>query len=110
MRLRYYFTLLRFAFILLVPLVLVILPANFFDSGQTLCLSRLLFDFECYACGISRACMHLIHLDFETAYAYNAASFIVLPLLAIIWVQWGIKEWKLIKRYRHAFSVKEVAP
>ena len=59
---------------------------------------------ECYACGISRGCMHLIHGDFEQAYAFNRASVIVLPLLAILWIQWIIKEYKLYRRYRAAFA------
>ncbi len=109
MRLRYYFTLFRLFLIVAVPVVLLVLPADFFDSGQSICLSKLIFNFECYGCGMSRACMHLIHFDFEEAYAYNMLSFIVFPLLAIVWVQWFIKERKLYKRYRAAFAVNKPA-
>ena len=104
MRLRYYYTIAKLIFIVATPIVLLLLPATTFDDGRSLCLSRLLFDVECFACGITRACMHLIHLDFEEAFAYNMMSFIVLPLLAIVWVQWFIKEWKRYKRYRVAFA------
>lgn len=105
MRYRYYFTIARLVLIVAVPVILLILPATFFDTGRSLCLSKVLFDFECYGCGMSRACMHLIHFNFEEAYAYNMLSFIVFPLLAIVWVQWFFKEWKLFKRYRAAFAV-----
>ncbi|HTD93123.1 MAG TPA: DUF2752 domain-containing protein [Chitinophagaceae bacterium] len=102
MKLRYYLTIAKLAFIILTPIVLLILPADFFDTGRSLCLSKLLLNVECYACGMSRACMHLIHFEFEDAFAYNMASFIVLPLLAIVWVQWFLKEFKRFKLYRLA--------
>jgi len=99
---RYFYTVAKLVFITVTPIVLLILPAAFFDSGPPLCLSRLLFNTDCPACGMSRACMHLVHFDFEEAYAYNMMSFVVLPLLAIVWLQWFIKEWKIFKVYRSA--------
>lgn len=77
--------------------MLLLLPANFFDNGQSICISQILLGKECFACGITRGIMHLIHLDFENAFAYNMLSFIVLPLLVIIWVQWFLKELQLFK-------------
>ena len=71
--------------LLLLPLVLIILPADFFDSGQSVCLSVLLFDQTCYGCGMTRAIQHIIHLDFEAAYVFNKISFIVFPLLTVVW-------------------------
>lgn len=106
MKFKYFFTLTKLIFIVAVPLVLLILPAGFFDNGKSLCLSKLLLNVECFACGMSRACMHLIHLDFEEAYAYNMASFLALPALAIVWVQWFLKEWKMYKRYRYAMAAQ----
>lgn len=77
--------------------MLLLLPANFFDNGQSICISQILLGKECFACGITRGIMHLIHLDFENAFAYNMLSFIVLPLLVIIWVQWFLKKLQLFK-------------
>ena len=71
--------------LLLIPLVLLILGADFFDNGQSVCLSVLLFDTKCYGCGMTRAIQHLIHLDFGTAITLNKISIIVLPLLTIVW-------------------------
>jgi hypothetical protein len=73
--------------IALSPLVLILLPKDFFDTGQTVCLSQLLAGIECYACGMTRAVMHFIHLDFETAWMFNKLSFIVVPMLVPMWVK-----------------------
>ena len=64
-----------------IPILLVILPSDYFDRGNSICLSLFLFDTECYACGMTRAIQHLIHFDFLTGYNYNKLSIIVLPLL-----------------------------
>ena len=100
MNFRYYFTLLKLVVITITPVVLLLLPAGFFDAGESICLSKLLLNMECPACGMTRACMHLIHFDFEEAYAYNMMCFIVLPLLGVVWIQWGIKEWKIFRKLR----------
>ena len=62
---------------------LMILPATYFDTGRATCLSVILFDRECYGCGMTRGIQHLIHFDFEKAYQFNKLSFIVLPLSII---------------------------
>lgn len=73
--------------ILLIPVVLGVLPANFFDTGESLCLSRQLFDMNCYGCGLTRAIQHMIHFEFQTAWDYNPRSFIVVPLFIILGIQ-----------------------
>jgi len=103
MKFRNYFTIAKIVFIAITPVVLLILPATFFDNGKSICLSQLLFDKPCYACGITRGIMHLIHFDFEGAFDYNMLSFIVFPLLAVIWVQWFLKEVRLFKRINPGF-------
>lgn len=72
---------------LLIPIVLIALPANFFDTGDSICISVLLLDTECYACGLTRAVQHLIHLDFATAFAFNKLVVIVFPLIALLWLK-----------------------
>jgi len=62
------------------PIVLLFLPATFFDKGESVCLSVQLANMQCYACGMTKAVMHFIHFDFEGAYSYNKLSFIVFPL------------------------------
>lgn len=107
MKLKYWFTITKLAIIVFLPVALLVLPKDFFDNGETVCLSKLLFNVECYGCGMTRACMHLIHFDFEEAYAYNAISFIAFPLLCVVWVQWFLKEYKRFKLFRDYFNTSK---
>ncbi|GGE95877.1 DUF2752 domain-containing protein [Hymenobacter cavernae] len=68
-------------------LTLLVLPASFFDQGQSICLSQLLLHRACPGCGITRACMHALHLDWAQAWHYNRLVVVVLPLLAWLWAQ-----------------------
>jgi hypothetical protein len=97
---RFEYTVVKLIFIFVAPICLLILPADFFDNGRSICISKLIFGFECYACGMTRGVMHLIHLEFEAAFAYNMLSFLVLPLMIIVWVQWFFEEWKLFKKMK----------
>ena len=62
-----------------------------------MCLSVLFFDFECYACGMTRAIQHLIHLDFSIAYDYNKLSLVVLPLLSFSYLKEVIRVYTICK-------------
>lgn len=81
------------------PLVLLILPVNFFDDGPELCLFTRLSGIKCPGCGMTRACMHIIHLDFVPALNYNKVAFVVLPVLCVLLVVELFKTIKIIKRY-----------
>lgn len=83
--------------IILSPIIIFLLPENYFDKGESVCISKLIFNQECYACGMARACKHLLHLNFEQAFIYNMASIIVLPILSLIWVKWFFDERKKLK-------------
>ena len=72
---------------------LVFLPANYFDSGSSVCLSVQLLGKECYACGMTRGIMHLVHLNFAEAAQYNILSFIVLPLVIVMYLLEVKKMW-----------------
>ena len=76
---------------------LLYLPADHFDEGQSMCLSVVLLDRECYACGMTRGSQHLLHLDFQEAWEYNKLSFIVVPLGMFLI---GSKIWQLYKSDR----------
>lgn len=75
------------------PVTLLILPATWFDSGPSYCISRVAFDLECYACGMTRAMMHLIHFDFSGAAEYNKLVFVVAPVLGVLWLQLLLKQF-----------------
>ena len=74
-----------FSGLLLIPLVLLVLPADFFDTGRAICLSVILFGKTCYGCGITRAVHHLIHLEFLEAYNFNKLVVIVFPLISYLY-------------------------
>ena len=82
--------------LILIPVVLVVLPADFLDNGASICLSVFLFDSECYACGMTRAIQHLIHFDFLIGYEYNKLSVFVLPLLIASYLSELMKTFKRI--------------
>ncbi|MGN6418969.1 MAG: DUF2752 domain-containing protein [Pseudobacter sp.] len=100
MKFQFYFTVFKLAIIVLVPITLMILPADFFDHGQTVCASQIFFGIECPACGLTRGCMHLIHFEAEEAFAYNIWSFVALPAISLYWLFWGIKEFKRFTKMR----------
>ena len=79
----------KLLFFVVVPVVLLVLPADFFDGGAPMCLSVILLDVECYGCGMTRGIMHLIHFDFAEAAYYNVGSFVVFPVLAFFWAKWA---------------------
>jgi len=93
--------------LLLIPIYLIIAPANNFDNGPDTCISVLLFNQKCYGCGMTRACQRIIHGEFTQAWEFNKLSFIVFPLLSVVylhnWVKlfirdtwaWGLASGKL---------------
>jgi hypothetical protein len=85
--------------LLLAPIVLLFLPADFFDYGQALCPSKRFLDIECLGCGMSRAVQHTIHLEFKTAWEYNKLIIIVFPVLFYKWVTYSIIYLKKAKNY-----------
>lgn len=87
---------------ILIPIILFILPVDYFDGGQDSCLSVLLFDQSCYACGMTRAMMRMIHFQFDDATDYNVLVLIVFPLLAFIWAMWFFSDLQKLKNYSSA--------
>jgi hypothetical protein len=87
-----------FILLILTPLVLWILPGDFFDSENAfvVCPSRALFNIECLGCGMTRAVMHLHHFQFDDAVYFNRGSFLVYPALVAVWVMWTVKARKKV--------------
>jgi len=75
-------------FLILTPVIVLILPADYFDYGPTICPSKRFFDIECFGCGMTRAVMHLVHLDFDSAIYFNKGSLLLAPVLGALWVFW----------------------
>jgi hypothetical protein len=72
--------------LIIIPIVFIILPIDFFDSGQSVCLSRVFFDVSCYGCGMARALKHLVFFDFISAWEFNKLAFAVLPIISWLWI------------------------
>lgn len=72
--------------LLLVPLVLWVLPADYFDAaGIATCPSKAFFDIECFGCGMTRAVMHFHHFEFNDALYFNYGVLLVYPALVVYW-------------------------
>jgi len=81
------FALVILGIMLVIPILLLMLPINYFDGKESICLSQLIFKTKCYGCGMTKAIQHLIHFDIGNALKYNMLSIIVLPVLIYIWVK-----------------------
>jgi len=86
--------------------ILLGLPANFFDNGPAMCLSVLFFDQECYACGMTRACQHIIHFQFPEAWAFNPLAFAAMPFMGYGYFNELYANSRIIRRYYQIESVK----
>ncbi len=89
------------AALFLAPVLLWLLPENFFDSGVAICPSKVFFDLECLGCGMTRAVMHLHHLNLDEAVYYNAGVLVIYPALVILWFVWVYKSLKRLKEYQN---------
>jgi hypothetical protein len=75
--------------LLAAPIVLWILPGNFFDNGELIvCPSRAFFDIECLGCGMTRAVMHFHHFEFDDAVYFNRGVLLIYPALVVLWCLW----------------------
>ncbi len=85
---------LKFGGWLIIPILLLYLPADFFDHGTSICLSVLLFHRTCIGCGMTRAVQHVMHGEISTAWNYNHFVVIVFPVLVYLWIRFGYKLYR----------------
>lgn len=74
--------------LLILPIVLFILPKTQFDHGPTMCVFTILTGKNCLGCGMTRACMRLIHFDLWGALKFNIFSLIVFPCLCYYYLRY----------------------
>ncbi len=95
-------------FLVLSPLVLCLLPADFFDDGPSLCPSKRFLDLECPGCGLTRGAQHFLHGEWEVALDYNPLVIVVVPLLGVVWVVQLVTLIRFFRAYRAARRRKYV--
>ena len=77
---------------ILLPIILFFIPLEWLNKQHSICLIKNIFGVECYGCGITRAIILGVQLDFNKAIEYNKMVIIVLPLFIYEW----FKKLKLI--------------
>ncbi len=91
------------AALVLGPLVLWALPVDFFNHGNGLsCPSKTLLDLECLGCGMTRAVMHVHHLELMEGFFYNAGVVVVYPFLIWLWQHWLRAELRFLNGLKKA--------
>lgn len=95
------FNYIKLASLFIIPIILLILPATYFDTGESICVSKVVFNIECYGCGMTRAIMHLIHFDFKEAWDYNKISYLVLPIAGYMYAADALSTYKKIKIHKN---------
>jgi hypothetical protein len=78
---------------LLIPVVLYFVPLEWIKNQHSICLFKNLTGHECIGCGMTRAILSAIHLQFENAFHFNRLFLIVLPILVYIWAKTIINLW-----------------
>lgn len=68
-----------------VPLILLVLPSDFFDRGPVLCPSKRFLGVDCPGCGLTRATQHFLHGEWDAALSYNPLVLVAVPILALLW-------------------------
>ena len=82
------------------PLIVFFVPVEYIEANPLPCLYKILFNQECWGCGITRACLHMLHFNINEAILFNRAVVIVFPLACILYV----KEY--ILTLRRIFNLK----
>jgi hypothetical protein len=77
----------KMAAMILLPFLLYFSPKTQFDNGPTLCIFTIFTGHNCLGCGMTRACMRLIHLDIPGAMEFNKLSLIVFPFLCFFFAK-----------------------
>lgn len=87
--------------IFFIPAILLLLPYNFFDHRGSVCIVTFLTGYECYGCGMTRACQRIIHFRFTDAYHFNKLSLVVFPILVFGWIKEGMYTYRSLKRKKN---------
>jgi hypothetical protein len=70
-----------------IPIALYLIPLNWIKHQHTICLYKNITGHDCYGCGMTRAILSALHLQFQDAFNYNKLVIVVLPLLIYSWIK-----------------------
>jgi hypothetical protein len=76
---------------ILLPFILYFIPLDWLNKQHTICLIKNIFGIECPGCGMTRAVISAVQLDFDKAIEYNKIVIIVLPIFIYTWIKNIIK-------------------
>ena len=77
------------------------LPSDYFDQGESVCMSVRLFDVECWGCGLTRRIHHLLHGQWKESLAYHPLGWLVSLLLGLVLLQWirkAVYRWNKLRQ------------
>jgi hypothetical protein len=77
------FSYIRILIYIIIPLYIILQPVNFMDD-TSLCIFYNLLHKKCLFCGMTRAFVHIFHLDFKGAYMFNSFSLIVFIVVCLL--------------------------
>lgn len=93
----------KISILVIFPFILLLLPKTVFNNGQyTICILKMVTGNDCFGCGLTRACMHLIHLDIESAAHFNKISFVVLPILCLLLIKEILSTFKAYQKLKQS--------
>lgn len=67
------------------PIVLFMVPLDWLQKQPTICFVKNIFGVNCFGCGITKAVISGVQLNFTKAFEYNKMVIIVLPMLMYVW-------------------------
>jgi len=90
----------KIGLIFLLPFLLSMVSLDALESKHSICLIKNLFGVECYGCGITKAIISCIQLDFIRAFNYNRLIVIVMPLIVYLSAKEVVKSVKMLKNQK----------
>lgn len=73
-------------FTIFIYILLIKLPVDKPTGNLQLCIYKNITGKECFNCGMTRACLSVLHFKFNDAFNYNHNVVIVFPALAILYI------------------------
>ena len=80
--------LMKFFFLLLVPIITLIISYNGIENDTTICIFKNIIGSECMGCGTTRAIISFIGGNFHKSIDYNYNVILVFPLIVFIWFKY----------------------